>query len=136
MYNIDDFMRINVINTNPTALRGEFTDLSLVEKYEMPEDSYEKLGNSVRAFKKRNKMGRFADVDQAEVDRLAEEFSEEASKIKLEDRCEVEISEGGMKKRGKVAFVGKTDFKPGFWVGIHYDEPVGKHNGRLGIIFN
>ncbi len=48
--------------------------------------------------------------------------------IEVGMRCSVQITEDS-EKRGIVQYVGKTDFKPGYWVGVQYDEPLGKHNG-------
>lgn len=46
--------------------------------------------------------------------------------IQVGDRCQVDPGE----KRGVVKFVGRAeDLGPGFWVGIQYDEPLGKHDG-------
>ena len=42
-----------------------------------------------------------------------------------------EDGEGGLEKRATVKFVGLTSFKPGYWVGVAYDEPLGKHNGTI-----
>lgn len=46
--------------------------------------------------------------------------------IKVGDRCQVEPGE----KRGVVKFVGQAEtLGPGFWIGVQYDEPLGKHDG-------
>ena len=42
-------------------------------------------------------------------------------------RCQVR--EGA--KRGEVMHVGKTEFAAGWWVGIKYDEPLGKNDGSV-----
>lgn len=50
--------------------------------------------------------------------------------IPIGARCEVESAEEGLHKRGTVRFVGQTSFaKGGIWVGIEYDEPIGRNDG-------
>jgi hypothetical protein len=55
-----------------------------------------------------------------------EYMAEEAKAVEVGSRCE--INPGG--KRGEVKFVGKVDGLPkGWWVGVQFDEPVGKNDG-------
>ena len=57
-----------------------------------------------------------------------EHLSEMAATMKVGDRCEVIV--GG--KRGVVQYVGKIpQIKPGWWIGVQYDEPVGKNDGTV-----
>ena len=65
--------------TDPSKRLGEFEDVSKVEKYVLPEEEYSKRTDSVRAFKQRMKMGRFADQDSDEVKK-----KEEARLLKME----------------------------------------------------
>lgn len=50
---------IEVHDMRPAAARPNFTDLSAVNKYVLPESTYETLPNSVLAWKKNQKLGRF-----------------------------------------------------------------------------
>jgi tubulin-specific chaperone B len=82
--------------------------------------------DSVLAYKQMHKVGRFAPKAESQPVPL-----EPPIDIPVGSRCEVESSEEGLHKRGTVRFVGKTKFGKGdlTWVGIEYDEPMGKNDG-------
>ena len=85
--------------------------------------------DSVLEYKKRHQVGRFAPTSRtpppvADVD------------IPVGARCEVESAEEGLHKRGTVRFVGQAIFaKTGVWVGIEYDEPIGRNDGSCVFLF-
>lgn len=132
-YPIDDGCRIHVIDRSGAKM-GEYEDLSKVEKYEISDELYGKRSDSVRAFLKRNKLGKFDEDKEAKKD--AEEDQKEASERGLAEaitvgaRCEVALP-GQPKKRGTVMYVGHTEFKAGSWIGVKYDEPLGKNDGSV-----
>eukprot|EP01064_Diplonema_japonicum_P019437 TRINITY_DN2814_c2_g2_i1.p1 TRINITY_DN2814_c2_g2~~TRINITY_DN2814_c2_g2_i1.p1 ORF type:complete len:275 (+),score=89.40 TRINITY_DN2814_c2_g2_i1:47-826(+) len=124
-----DGQTIHAIDLDPNAkqkVQG-WTDVSLVEKYEMSEDDYNKRDNTVRQQKLRQlqKMREEGLVPPPkEVD--PEAFATEAASIKNGDRCIVFPGD----RKGTVGYVGKIpELKPGFWVGVKFDEPVGKNDG-------
>ncbi|MEE6489961.1 hypothetical protein FKM82_015746 [Ascaphus truei] len=132
-YPVDDGCRIHVIDKSGARI-GEYEDLSRVEKYEISQESYEKRPDSVRSFLKRNKLGKFNEGEAAEKEteheRKMEEEKAAAESILPGSRCEVQAA-GQPSKRGTVMYVGLTDFKVGYWVGVKYDEPFGKHDGSV-----
>lgn len=102
------------------------------------------------------KLGRFADKDPvAETEAAAKEQQEKAETeaVPIGARCEVTLAGSSMAKRGTVMFagrshhiyglllkaqtifyslvlsIGKTD-KSSYFVGVKYDEPLGKNDGR------
>ncbi len=56
-------------------------------------------------------------------------MKEEASAISVGQRCTVDPGD----RRGEVMFVGQAEgvLPPGYWVGIKYDEPLGKNDGSV-----
>uniref|UniRef100_UPI00398E55A1 tubulin-folding cofactor B n=1 Tax=Pristiophorus japonicus TaxID=55135 RepID=UPI00398E55A1 len=132
-YPVDDNCRIHVIDESGVKL-GEFEDVSKVIKYEMSNEAYEKRTESARLFLKRSKLGLYNEEKKAkEESELMQREQEEkvlADAILVGARCEVVIS-GQPTKRGTVMYVGQTEFKPGYWIGLKYDEPLGKHDGSV-----
>ncbi|XP_069764847.1 tubulin-folding cofactor B isoform X2 [Narcine bancroftii] len=131
-YPVDDGCRIHVIDKSGVKM-GEFEDVSKVIKYEMSNEAYEKRTNSARLFLKHSKLGLFNEEQRAkkelEMEQRHQEEKTRAEGILVGSRCEVLIA-GQPTKRGTVMYVGQTEFKPGYWIGLKYDEPLGKHDGR------
>ncbi|XP_072314482.1 tubulin-folding cofactor B [Eucyclogobius newberryi] len=130
---VDDDCRIHVIDKTG-GLLGEFSDISKVEKFELPEEDYDKRTDTARSFMKKQRFGRYNEEEmalkKAELAALEEQQKAAAQAISVGSRCEVRVP-GQPTKVGSVMFVGMTDFKPGHWVGVKYDEPLGKNNGSV-----
>lgn len=99
----------------------------------MPEDEYEKKTDSVLAWKKAQKLGRFdpdaPGQEQARLSALEREVAER--QIEVTKRCRVGADDS---RRGTVRYVGEVKEIPGgqgLWVGVHLDEPVGKNDGSI-----
>ncbi|KAL7056894.1 hypothetical protein AAHC03_019400 [Spirometra sp. Aus1] len=126
--------------SDPTVEAGHYDKLlgqdSSVD-FKLTEEEYAQREDTVLAWKKRNKIGKFKELDpeearKAEEKRLATEAAEKAliEKMKVGDRCEVRIPQQPT-KRGEIMFLGLTKFKEGQWVGVKYDEPLGRNDGSI-----
>lgn len=129
-YPIDDGMRIHVIDN---FLRTE-QDLDNVEKFEISEEEYSKRTDTVKAFLAKNKLGKYNEEDmkkKLEEKKREEEADEAAARLcEVGNRCEVSVP-NQPKRRATIMYVGKTEFKEGWWIGVKYDEPRGKNDGTV-----
>lgn len=78
-------------------------------------------------------MGRFDPKAAADSSSISSSNSQQSislpQNLKPGARCLVGATQDG--RRGTVRFVGSAEFAPtGVWVGVEYDEPVGKNDGR------
>ncbi|KAL1876914.1 hypothetical protein VTK73DRAFT_8991 [Phialemonium thermophilum] len=131
---LSPYAELHVSDTRPPGARPNFTDASGVEKFVLPQEEYEKKADSVLAWKKAQKLGRFdpnaPSHEQAKIAAFAKEV--EARGIAVGKRCRIG---GDDSKRGEIKYVGEVKEIPGGlgpWVGVQLDEPVGKNDGSIG----
>ncbi|KAF0686805.1 Aste57867_21402 [Aphanomyces stellatus] len=138
-YPVQHGMTLHVQDNDPFSLAkgGGLEDVSLIKKYEISEDDYDKRKNTVRNYKREQlakdptwkppvMMGA-GGLQKAEKTIYDQESVQH---IQIGARCEV--SPGG--RRGRVAFIGlvpelASTTAEGYWIGVVFDEPVGKGNG-------
>merc|ERR1712100_971635 len=152
-YSPTDGWTIHITDLDPHSISqgGQLEDVSLVKKYEISEEDYLKREGNFREWKAKKlaedptwsfqkEIKRAQDRKRMERDPTYvpepeyvpitddEHMADLANGMKVGDRCEVTL--GG--KRGEVKFVGKIPaIAPGWWVGVQYDEPVGKNDGSV-----
>lgn len=119
------------------SANGWLEDTSLVPKFRLSEEAYDKSENTYRKFKQRMRQ---KDPTWSMTSALAQKVNAENSgrivdvadtppQIAVGDRVQVFPGD----KRGEACFVGRDleGLPPGWWVGIRYDEPVGKNDGTV-----
>ncbi|KAE8212540.1 hypothetical protein CF327_g3852 [Tilletia walkeri] len=131
-----DGMGLKVDDLRPPSLANQFLDDSQVEKYEMDDETYSKRSDTVLTWKQRNKLGEFAhkpkSVSESAPPSEDQILAQVSADVKSGARCMVDLSGTQTnERRGTVRFVGLTEFAKGAWVGVEYDEPVGKNDGSV-----
>lgn len=125
---------IHVVDAQLAATREQqnFSDVSKVEKFEISETEYAKRSDNARDFRakciaqQREKM--IAEGIAPPTELRPESYKDAAEKMHVGDRCKVYPGD----RLGTVKFVGPiAGLKMGYWIGVHYDEPVGKNDGSV-----
>jgi len=145
--------QITDLDPHSIAANGGLDDVSLVQKYEISEENYMKREDNFRKFRAK-KMAQdptwsiAKEMKQREYARLKKldpswepppepekkiiddpEYQKaEAAGIQVGQRCQVKVGA----RRGEVRYVGKVaGIGLGYWVGVCYDEPVGRNDGSV-----
>ncbi|KAK4881609.1 hypothetical protein RN001_004928 [Aquatica leii] len=126
-YPLDNGMRLHVIDK--FCVRNEL-DFENVEKYEMAPEMYAQRTDTVRAFLLKNKLGQYNEEYAKKKQQEQEEEEKHFDSIIVGSRCKVTVLNQPT-KLGVVLYKGPVEQLSGQWVGVKYDEPLGKHDGTF-----
>lgn len=123
--------RLHLVDTRGDRNAVDFNKLEAVPKFELSEEEYNKRNDSLRQFKKQLKSNRSEGGDAIDE----EHMSTLMDSLRIGDVVEVTVK-GKPNRRGRIMFKGMISVipnsDPGHWVGVRYDEPLGKNDGSIG----
>ncbi|KAJ8920502.1 hypothetical protein NQ315_005371 [Exocentrus adspersus] len=126
-YPLDNGMRLHVIDQ--FQIRNEL-DLGNEPKFELTDEEYAKKSDSVRAFLLKNKLGKYNEENQVKKDLLEAEEKKLAEATVIGARCKVTV-QNAPSRLGTVMYSGPVEGLSGYWIGVKYDEPLGKNDGSV-----
>ncbi|CAG4935279.1 unnamed protein product [Parnassius apollo] len=129
---IDNGMRVHVID-NFTLVK-DFAATDSDERFQLSEQDYEKKGDTLRSYLQQNKLGKYNEEEvKKSKEQLQQELEEEAklaASVVVGARCEVRVPQQP-RRRATVRYNGPLDGAHGIWIGVQYDEPLGKNDGQV-----
>uniref|UniRef100_A0A182VWA6 CAP-Gly domain-containing protein n=1 Tax=Anopheles minimus TaxID=112268 RepID=A0A182VWA6_9DIPT len=127
-FSAQDGMRLHVIG------RCMWLDDSGVDKFELSPQEYDSRKDSLRNYLRQNKLGRYSE-ERAAQKLAARAHAKEERQKKLMDatvgkRCRV-LTKYAPPRLGVIAYQGRVAGKPGTFIGVKFDEPVGVNDGTF-----
>ena len=117
----------NIIGNN-----GNDNDNDNIIGFELLEEEYSKRNDTVLQWKQTNQLGRFNPEYTSLQDKLQQENEIKLKTMNIGQRCRIINIQG--ERRGVIKYIGKIsnlDSGKNIWIGIEFDEPVGKNNGTI-----
>lgn len=126
-YPIENEMRIHVVDQFQNFVGIE----SSMAKFELSDKQYDERRNTVRDYLKTHHLGKYNEAEMKTLEeRKKQELCEQEQKaesIKIGDRC---LVTRGARRVGTVRYIGAFHLKPGIFIGVEFDEPLGMNDGR------
>lgn len=134
LFKITPFARLHIIDANPDSELADFNNVDENDDvgFKLSEEDYQKRSDSVLRWKQTQKLGKYDPEYNLAKQRAIEEEAKISTSIRTGDRCRVINIQG--ERRGTVRFVGKIkmlDDDENTWVGVEFDEPVGRNDGLI-----
>lgn len=132
-FSLAPLSRLHVEDLNPELDLRDLADGSdATPEFQLSEEAYAARTDSVLEYKRQNKLGRFDKNFQSAQEAAKTLDQKRAAELTVGGRCRVVYISS--ERRGVVRFIGpipELDNDGSLWVGIEFDEPLGKHDGCI-----